>query len=286
MRRILLLFTIHRSGSTWLFDLLRTHPAVRTEPTARVWTELGIEGWRYPRAFHHVDGARVPMEITPDLGAAIPDFPQAVVPDVRHVDESDRWTVEKAHPQFVGFNAARLGGRIRNLRERGVEVEVVYGVRGPLDAMWSMAEFKTRDPAWYTFLPVEDVPRFIAHSLDVLAALHALVGGTVVEYETLPDGSAMNTLCQRLDTSWNDAAVKAWLAHAAAVTERSKRRQRPDSAFLGDRNRLRNPDGPDRAWIPHAAAIEAANAAWTRFAQPVAKPRVAPKRARRPADKA
>ena len=265
VRRILLLFTIHRSGSTWLFDMLRTHPAVRTEPTARVWTELGIEGGRYPHAFHDVDGARFPMEITPEQGAAIPEFPQAVIPDVRHVDESDRWTVEKAHPQFVGFNAARLGGRIRNLRARGVDVEVVYGVRGPLDAMWSMAEFKTRDPVWYSFLPIEDVPRFIAHSLDVLAALHALVGGTVVEYETLPDGSAMNTLCQRLDTSWNDAAVKAWLAHAAAVTERSKRRQRSDSTFLGDRNRLRNPDGPDRAWIPHAAAIEAANAAWARL---------------------
>ena len=263
-----MLFTIHRSGSTWLFDMLRTHPAVRIEPTARVWTELGIDGWRYPRAFHHADGARVPMEITPELGAAIPDFPQAVVPDTRHVDESDRWTVEKAHPQFVGFNAARLGGRIRNLRERGVDVEVVYGVRSPLDAMWSMAEFQTRDPTWYSFLPIEDVPRFTAHSLDVLVALHAIVGGTVVEYETLPDGLAMNTLCQRIDTSWNDAAVKAWLAHAAAVTERSKRRQRSDSAFLGDCNRLRNPDGPDRAWIPHAAAIEAANAAWAKLVSP------------------
>ena len=248
--------------------MLRTHPAVRTEPTARVWTELGIDGWRYPRAFHHADGARVPMEITPDLGAAIPGFPQAVVPDIRRVDESDRWTVEKAHPQFVGFDAARLGGRIRNLRERGVDVEVVYGVRRPLDAMWSMAEFKTRDPAWYSFLPIEDVPRFIARSLDVLVALRTLVGGTVVGYETLPDGVVMNALCRRLDTSWNDAAVKAWLAHAAAVTQRSKRRQRSDSAFLGDRDRRRNPDGPDGAWTSQAAAIEAANAAWAELVSP------------------
>ena len=46
LRRILLLFTVHRSGSTWLFDMLRTHPAIRVEPTTRAWTALGIDGWR------------------------------------------------------------------------------------------------------------------------------------------------------------------------------------------------------------------------------------------------
>ena len=230
----------------------------------RVWSELLLmDGWRYPGAFHHVDGASTPIEVAPGLAAAIPTFPRAGVPDVRDVDEADRWTLEKTHPQFVEFDAAGLGARIMSLRKRGVDVEVVYGVRSPLDTMWSMAEFKTRDRKWYGRLPVAEVPRFIAKSLDVLAALHALVGGTIVEYETLPDGAVMNTLCRRLDPSWNDAAVKAWLVHAAAVTERSRRRQR--SGFLGKTRSRRDPDGPDRAWLPCAAEIEAADAAYRRL---------------------
>ena len=259
LRRILLLFTIHRSGSTWLFDMLRTHPAVRIEPTARVWTELGIDGWRYPGAFHDIDGAMIPLEVTPGLGAAIPAFPRALIPDIRQVDDADRWALEKAHPQFVDFNANQLAARIRDLRERGVDVEVVYGVRNPLHSMWSMAEFKIRDPNWYRNLQVEEVPQFIAKSLETLAEVHALVGGTVVEYENLPNGAVMNRLCQRFDASWGDAAVKAWLAHAVSVTERSKRQQRTDSAFLGKRGRSRDPAGPERAWLTCAADIEMAN---------------------------
>ena len=258
VRRILLLFTIHRSGSTWLFDMLRTHPAVRVEPTARVWRELGIDGWRYPGAFHNVDGAWVPIEVTGGLGAAIPAYSRAEIPDVKQVDDADRWAVEKAHPQFVEFDANRLAARIQNLRERGVDVEVIYGVRNPLHSMWSMAEFKDRDPNWYGRLPIEEIPEFIAKSLDVLAKLYDLVGGNVVDYEDLPDSEVMTMLCQRLDPSWGAPDVEAWLAHATAVTQRSRRRQRPDSGFLGESNRYRDEAGPDHVWVPKAAIMAAA----------------------------
>ena len=265
LRRILLLFAIHRSGSTWLFDMLRTHPAIRVEPTARAWTELGVNGWRYPGAFHHVQGASMPLEVAPGLGAAIPVFPRADVPDTTNVREADRWALEKAHPQFVGFEASRLAARVRNLRENGLEIEIVYGVRCPLDAMWSMVEYKNRNPQWYKVLPVGEVPRFFARSLEVLAEVRALLGGSVIEYETLPNSAALNRLGRRLDSAWNEAAARAWLAHAASVTERSRRTQRPNAGFLGERNRSRDQAGPDGAWRDAVDAVTAARDAHRRL---------------------
>ena len=262
LRRLLLLFAIRRSGSTWLFDLLRTHPAVRLEPTVRIWTRLGMKGGRYPDAFHHAEGASLPLEIAPGFGAAIPAFPRADVPSI---DDAECWALEKAHPEFVGFAANGLVARIRNLRESGVEVEVVYCVRNPIDSMWSMAELKARNPNWYRALPVEQVPRHIAKSLGVLVDLNDLIGGSVIEYEALPHGMAMKRLGRMLDPSWGDAEVEAWLSHAASVTDRSNRRQGPGAGFFGERDRTRSPDGPDQAWLACEADVETANAAHRRL---------------------
>ncbi len=264
IRRILLLFTIHRSGSTWLFDMLRTHPSVRVEPTTRVWTALGIDGWRYPGAFHHVDGAAVPLEIAPGLAAAIPAFPPAAIPE-GGIEEAERWALEKAHPEFVGFRASRLAARVRDLRENGITVEIVYGVRCPVDVMWSMAEYKSRNPKWYKKLPVGEIPRFVARSFEALAEARTLLGGSVIEYENLPDGAALNRLALRLAPAWSEAEATAWRAHAASATERSKRGERRGAGFLGTPDRARDPAGPDGAWAPAAADIEAAKAAHRRL---------------------
>ena len=262
LRRILLVLAIHRSGSTWLFDLLRTHPAVRLDPTTRVWDALGLKGWRYPGAFHHAAGAVLPLEFKPGQWTEIPSFPRACIPGAENPGEADRWALEKAHPEFTDFDAERLAARILDLRGKGVEVEIVYGVRKPLDAMWSMAEYKTRNPTWYAPLSMEEVPRFFARSLDSLARVRILVGGSVVNYRSPPDGAAMKALCRRLAPSWGEAESAAWLSHAASATCRSKRHQREASGFLGTRDRSRHPAGPGGAWAAGAADIEAADAAW------------------------
>ena len=262
LKRILLLFTIQRSGSTWLFDMLRTHPAVRLEPTARAWTALGMDGMRYPMAFHHAAGASLPVETSPGKAAAIPIFPRAAMPEAGSIEEAERWALEKGHPQFVGFEADRLAARIRDLRESGVEVEIVYGVRCPLDAMRSMAAYKRRDPQWYKALPVAEIPRFFARSLQALLQLRNLFGGSVIEYESLPDGAALARLACRLAPAWDEAEAKAWLAHAASVTERSRRAQRPGAGFLGPSH---DRAGPDEAWRDAAADVATAHDAHRRL---------------------
>ena len=256
LKRILLLFTIPRSGSTWLFDMLRTHPAVRLEPTARAWLALGMNGDRYPVALQHADGASLPVETSPGKAAAIPVFPPAAMLEAGSIEEAERWALEKGYPQFVGFEAGRLAARIRDLRESGVEVEVVYGVRCPLAAMRSMAAYKRHDPEWLKHLPVAEIPQYVARSLETLLQLQSLFGGFVIEYESLPDGAALARLARRLAPDWGEAEGKAWLAHAASVTERLQGAQRPGAGFLGPSH---DQAGPDDAWRGAAADIAAAH---------------------------
>ena len=262
LKRTLLLFTIPRSGSTWLFDMLHTHPAVRMEPTARVWLALGMDGKRYPAAFYHADGASLPVETSPGKAAAIPIFPPAAMPEADRIEEAERWALEKGHPQFVGFEAGRLAARIRDLRESGVEVEVVYGVRCPLDAMRSMAAYKRHDPEWLKHLPVAEIPQYVARSLETLLQLQSLFGGFVIEYESLPDSAALARLACRLAPAWGEAEAKTWLAHAASVTERSRRAQRPGAGFLVTSH---DQADPDEAWCDAAADIATARDAHRRL---------------------
>ena len=261
LKRVLLLFTIPRSGSTWLFDMLRTHPAVRIEPTARVWTALGMHGSRYPVAFHHSDRAVVPIEVATGVGAVIPAFPHADLTKADSIEEAERWALEKGHPQFVSFEADRFAARIRGLRESGVEVEIVYGVRCPLDAMWSMVEYKSRDPEWLNTLPIPEIPQYIARSLEVQVELRGLFGGAVIEYESLPDSAMLKRLGCRLAPAWGESEAKAWLAHAAFVTERSMRSQRTNAGFFGLPTRSHEQAGPDGVWRDAVGAIAAARAA-------------------------
>ena len=60
---VLLLICPQRVGSTWLFDLLRHHPAVEIFPSADVARRLGVSGRRYPppqRRLHRRTGGRGP----------------------------------------------------------------------------------------------------------------------------------------------------------------------------------------------------------------------------------
>ena len=214
---------------------------------------------------YHADGASVPLEIAPGLAAAIPAVPPAAIPE-GGIEEAERWALEKAHPQFVGFRASRLAARVRDLRENDVAVEIVYGVRCPLDVMWSMAEYKSRGPEeWYRMLSVEEIPRFVARSFEALAETRTPLGGSVIEYENLPDGAALNRLARRLAPAWGETEATAWRAHAASATERPKREERRGAGFLGTPDRPRDPAGPDGAWATATADLEAAKVAHRRL---------------------
>jgi len=264
VRRVLLQMTVHRSGSTRFFDVMRTHPAVRVAPTMEVWRELGLTGRRYPVAFSDTADAGIPLEVEFGVGATVPTIPIAPLPGPT---PEDQWCVEKAHPQFADFDSSGLADRIEGLRASGIEVLVAFGIRRPLEAMWSMIDFKARQPSWYVSLGPADIPDWILRSLIGIEEIQKLTGGPIVEYGDFPDGAIFRDLGARLAPAWGNEQVEEWIAFATEHVTPSRRTQRSESGFLGEPNAVRSPDGPDGAWSSLAATMASAEEVYARLLQ-------------------
>ncbi|MEM9200704.1 MAG: hypothetical protein AAGC53_03550 [Actinomycetota bacterium] len=257
-QRVLVLMTLHRSGSTRLFDICRTHPGTEIASTADVWDRLGLRGRRYPVAFSDLPTSWRAIEIEHARGATIPEVPVAQLPF-----HATRWSLEKAHPQFCDFDADVFAQHIFALRDEGVEVEVAYGVRSPIDAMWSMVAFQRRQPSWYAFLTSSDIPDWVRRSLDAMADMRDRVPGVVLDYEDVPDGAPVRSLGARLAPEWDPTDLDAWLAFADGVTLPDRPAQ-AGTGFLGGSTE-REEDGPDGSWADLADVIADADQAYQRL---------------------
>ena len=232
--RVLLLMTVHRSGSTRLFDIFRTHPATNIEPTVAAWDALGMRGRRYPVAFSDLPTSWRAVEVEHDKGATIAEIPRADLPV-----EGAPWALEKAHPEFIDFDAGRFAEHVAAMRARGIEVEVVYGVRRPIDAMWSMAAFQRRQPTWYARLGTADLPAWIERSLSTMVDMREQVPGVVIDFDQ-------------------------WAQFATDATS-PDRPQAAGTGFLGGSTDSRDPAGPDGTWADLGAVMASADAAYARL---------------------
>ena len=260
-KRVLMLATIHRTGSTRLFDLIRCHPDVYVEPLNVVWESLGLVGRRYPTGLSDRKGDSVPIEVQSGVGANI----RAVDPDLRGLDRSEgSVAIEKTHPQFFHFDAASLSkGVDRVERELASKVDFVYLVRNPLDVMWSMSEYKQRDPSWYAQLEIEDIPDFVNRSFRSLSELALLRPGIVINYSSITPGSdAMKRLGQLIDPSGSSEILDAWLETGSTATNSETI---SGSLFIGERDEVRGVEGPSGAWSESGVIVDATNEIYTQF---------------------
>ena len=256
--RVLVLMTLHRSGSTRLFDIVRTHPGTTVASTADVWARLGLRGRRYPVAFSDLRESWRAIEIEQGKGATIPEMPVADL-----TVEGSTWFIEKAHPQFCDFDAGAFAARVAELRAEGVDVQVAYGIRSPLDAMWSMVAFQSRQPTWYAFLATADIPDWIRRSLATMAEMHDLVPGIVIDHADLPDGPSLQALARQLAPGWDAADVRAWTRFAADATTPDRPAQ-AGTGFLGG-SAAREEQGPSRVWADLDDVIARAEDAYLRL---------------------
>jgi len=257
--RVLLLMTLHRSGSTRLFDIFRTHPATRIEPTVAVWDALGMRGRRYPVAFSDLPKSWQAIEVEHDKGATIAEIPRA---DLSVVGAA--WALEKAHPEFCDFDADRFAESVAAMRADGIEVEVVYGVRRPIDAMWSMVAFQRRQPTWYARLGTVDLPAWIERSISTMVDMREQVPGAVIDFDDLPDGGVVRSVASRLAPGWSDYDVDQWARFATDATSLN-RPQAAGAGFLGESAEPGGPDGPDGAWAGLGSVMAAADDAYARL---------------------
>ncbi len=258
--RVLLLLTIHRSGSTRLLDMVRTHPAVRFHPTYEVWEQLGLHGRRYPVAFSNTKDGRLAAEVEAGVGAVVPAIRR--FDDQGAVDLDDTWLVEKAHPQFFDYEVAPFLERVERARENGLHTTMVLGVRRPLDAMWSMVEFKRRQPSWYAWLSVEEVPLWIARSLEALEQVSNHLDSLVIDFDEIPRGASIHELGRLLGPSLTPGQVDTWVAHAGEATRRSDRAQASGSGFIGEQDTDRSSAGPNGSWSGLGEILERAEQAY------------------------
>ncbi len=257
--RLILLVTTHRSGSTHLFDLLRSLPGVYVEPSADIWAHLGLDGRRYPADLSDGSDATLEIEVSRHHGAMIPKFTD------RHRPWRGHTAVEKLHPEFFGHDPEAFAVRLAAVGE-GTRVEPVYLSRRPIDAMWSMAEYQRRSGTWYAHLAVEDIPAHLARSMRAVVALARTVPGTILDYGDLhPPGFRL----RRLVSTVVGAEPALGVDDALDRTARNQRVEPKPGTFLGgeaDRP-IRHVDGPDGVWADRGSDIRAAEQAYAELAE-------------------
>jgi len=148
---ILIILANPRSGSTWLFDSIRYHPAVRMLIRGDIYNQLGLSGRRYPRDLvpKHVKGVR--LEVRPDRGKwakvpfyAIPEDRYFIPPEI--MDEE--YAIEKIHPHFYGFDTAAFTSNINDYKRLGKSIKILYQVRDPVASLESFFSYQNRNPKW------------------------------------------------------------------------------------------------------------------------------------------
>ena len=103
--KTLILLTSHRSGSTWLSDALRCHPAIEYYPTPIIYKELGLRGRRYPGDLSNQADCTYEIEVQPGKLDKIPQFD--ISQDLKPAQKKlkfEPYAIEKCHPSFFEFD--------------------------------------------------------------------------------------------------------------------------------------------------------------------------------------
>ena len=259
--RVLLQMTINRTGSTRLFDILRSHSDVYVEPLDFIWTALGLDGRRYPVGLSDPPGAAISIVSQGEIGVGIRSM-RPPMPGMAD-EPSGSIALEKAHPQFFDFDVAAFDASLDEIsRAHSLSVDVVYQIRPPLDIMWSMAEYKRRDPTWHGDLTVDGVPELVRAEYEALASLAQLRPGLVVDYSRISkDDEVMLELSRLVAPDSTTEERESWLETSFASTERTAIQ---GTAFVGEHEE-RTPAGPDGVWVRHEEHLAACSAIYERL---------------------
>jgi hypothetical protein len=245
-----LIVCAQRTGSTWLFDVLRSCPAVDFEQTFDLCAQFGVGRFnRYPGVLldeavasnghaNQSASATMDVEVMPARGERIV-LPQ-IEPEARELATQanlEQWSVEKIHPEFFDWQAARFLQHIQDYEQQNnAVVELVYRLRDPISSIRSMLAYKQRDPAWYAGLSAEAVPAFVERSYRALADLYRERPGVLSTYEGHrvqgPEESA-----RIFRALWPEAPADTMLrlaAHAESAVERMKQARKAGNPFSGD----------------------------------------------------
>ncbi|MBK9125024.1 MAG: hypothetical protein IPM16_18155 [Chloroflexi bacterium] len=229
--RLALLLTNPRSGSTWLFDAMRCHPAIMLKTEADVFSYLGLRGRRYPQDLRgNVENA-TRVEVRPNEWELLPRFAlmSALTSPTRNLPP---FFLEKFHPHFFQHDLDKFIGKLRQL-EATTTIRMVYQVRDPRASLLSFLAYKARNPEWNWHISPDEVFPHMRRIFDSMHRCAASYPGLIVDYQELEDGLE-GTLTRIFGSIWPDkrAVEPDLLAEIAAVTDRKRRGNTP---FISER---------------------------------------------------
>jgi hypothetical protein len=243
---VVLIHATHRSASTLALEACRSLPGWGLWPSASLWRALGLNGRRFPAdlsggptGVHEVEVADGQGDLLPSAGEERFSLP--------------RIAVEKFHPEFFGYDVDPFIERVKGL-DRSLEgaVSVISLVRDPLQTMWSMAEYKSRNPRWYRNLDPVDIPSLIRDSIESIDRVHEAVGGSIVTYDDITGASPAFASSLASVSGIGTEAVSEQISPRLAPETRNDAAAR---GFVGDRTADRTPAGPDGVWSDLAEVI-------------------------------
>lgn len=236
----LILLTSHRSGSTWLSDAIRAHPAVEYYPTAILSEQLGISGRRYPKDLsNQIDGC-YEIEVQPGKWDKIPQFDVSsdLDPQSRSI-HFEPYAIEKCHPSFFDFDVDRFLQGIQVLEESGTSVKLIYLVRDPRSLIASFLNYQSRQPSWYAKMMPEQIPKFLYQTYECIYNIMVVNPGSLLDYRDLKTDLADQLvgiylkLWSHLSRQQEDMILQVSKL-ASKSTDRFRRMTQTGSPFLGE----------------------------------------------------
>jgi hypothetical protein len=266
--RVAVILANPRSGSTWLFDSIRCHPAVEMISSGYYFRYLTSSGRRYPRDLTSADLDSINVEVRPDVKkwADVPLFSikereYSIPPEIAE----KRYALEKIHPHFYNFNSAGLIQKVRNLESDGITVKFIYLVRDPWSSMESYLNYQKRNSSWNRDKKPGDVARHMVKIYQNILEVAQDEEGLILDYGDMIENysatleNVFNYLWPENSTSELDREDLINLIKEATAWEKRKSKK----AFLGkSRGHVRGYQGFDQIFQSYQIELEMMNGSY------------------------
>jgi len=225
---LLLLLTNTRSGSTYLYDTIRTIPNIKIRRDYGNMNLLGLSGGRYPKDLC-ISKSRLRIENFPHNYVYIPSLNKFHLPDTKRLNN---YELEKIHPHYYGCNSVLFNERINILRNNR-EVKLIILVRKPEDSLLSFINYKKRNPLW---AEGKTMPQFLLNQYKSIFELTNISSTFVITYNELIQNTA-SVFHNIFDQIWHydlasDKLIN-FISNANEFLDR-KKRLKTNSSFLGN----------------------------------------------------
>jgi hypothetical protein len=237
--RAVILLSSPRSGSTWLFDAIRCHPAIYVHPSAVIYERLGMKGRRYPRDLSNGPHSVQEIEVKRQHWERIPMF------DVSDMMEKtperflcETYAIEKCHPEFFNYDASVFLDNVRRLEEKSVQLKFVYQVREPRASIASFMSYQKRNLTWYPKTKDARLATYMCQTYETILEVARQRRGHIIDYADLATTleSVLKDIYSYLWPNPNTSEANFMLQVSPASVKATSRDRRVStgSPFLGE----------------------------------------------------